>query len=241
MAEKNELIHLGVIMDGNRRWAKSHYLKSVVEGHKIGAKRFMDLCSWCIDENIPNVTVYAFSTENWNRSDEEVQGIFKLLEYFFETEIDSCIKNGVRLRIMGDRMRLSENTQKIITNAEIQTKECKKLNAQIAFNYGGRDEIFRAAKTLFKKVQNGIIQFENLSFKDFEKEFEKCLDTSGLPMIDLIIRTGAGGRKRTSGFFPWQTVYAELDFLDVLWPDFSKDNLRDAISLYKGVERKFGS
>jgi len=243
MPEKNKLNHLGVIMDGNRRWAKSHKLESVIEGHRAGTRRFIDLCSWCIDENIPCVTVFAFSTENWNRSETEVKGIFDLMEYFFKTELDTCIKQGVRLRILGDRTRLSENSQKIINDAEIRTKDCDKLNMQIAINYGGRDEIFRAIKKLFAKVQTGAVILENLPEKNFEEYFEECLDTAGIihPQIDLVIRTGADGRKRTSGFFPWQTVYAELYFLDVLWPDFSKDDLIKAVGWFNGVQRNIGA
>jgi undecaprenyl diphosphate synthase len=242
MPEKNELKHVGIIMDGNRRWAKSHgWAQQVVEGHRAGSKRFIDLCSWCIDENIPYVTVFAFSTENWKRSEEEVQGIFKLMEYFFSTEIDNCIKKDVRLRILGDRTRLSEKSQKIVTDAELRTRDCNTLNAQIAINYGGRDEIFRAVKKLYAKVQNGTASLENLSEENFEKVFDECLDTAGLPQIDLVIRTGAGGRKRTSGFFPWQTVYSELYFLDVLWPDFSQDDLKNAVNWYNDVERNMGA
>ncbi|MDR1838037.1 MAG: di-trans,poly-cis-decaprenylcistransferase [Treponema sp.] len=243
MPKKNELKHIGIIMDGNRRWAKSHGLaQQVVEGHRAGSKRFIDLCLWCIDENIPCVTVFAFSTENWNRSEEEVQGIFKLMEYFFETEIENCIKKGIRLRILGDRTRLSEKSQKIIADAETRTKDCDKLNAQIAINYGGRDEIFRAVKKLYAKIQNGAaVSLEKMSEKDFESVFEECLDTAGLPQIDLVIRTGADGRKRTSGFLPWQTVYSELYFLDTLWPDFSKDDLKNAVNWFYGVERNMGA
>jgi len=239
MPKQNKLDHLGVIMDGNRRWAKGHKLESVIEGHRAGTRRFIDLCSWCIDENIPYVTVFAFSTENWNRPAIEVNGIFDLMEYFFKTELDTCIKQGVRLRILGDKTRLSENSQKIICDAEIRTKDCDKLNMQIAINYGGRDEILRAIKKLYAKIQIGAVSLENLS----EEDFDECLDTAGLvhPQIDLVIRTGADGRKRTSGFFPWQAVYAELYFLDVLWPDFSKNDLKKAVDWYKGVERNIGA
>ena len=239
MPKQNKLDHLGVIMDGNRRWAKGHKFESVIEGHRAGTRRFIDLCSWCIDENIPYVTVFAFSTENWNRPTIEVNGIFDLMEYFFKTELDTCIKQGVRLHILGDKTRLSENSQKIICDAEIRTKDCDKLNMQIAINYGGRDEILRAIKKLYAKIQIGAVFLEKLS----EEDFDECLDTAGLvhPQIDLVIRTGADGRKRTSGFFPWQAVYAELYFLDVLWPDFSKNDLKKAVDWYKGVERNIGA
>ncbi|MDR0494238.1 MAG: di-trans,poly-cis-decaprenylcistransferase [Treponema sp.] len=243
MSEKNKLNHLGVIMDGNRRWARSHKLESVIEGHRVGTRRFIDLCSWCIDEDIPYATVFAFSTENWNRPEKEVNGIFELMEYFFKTEIDTCIRQGVRLRILGDRAQLPEKSQKIIADAETRTKDCDRVNMQIAINYGGRDEIFRAVKKLCAKIQTGALSLENLREKEFEECFENCLDTAGLPhpQIDLVIRTGADGRKRTSGFFPWQAVYAELYFLDTLWPDFSQEDLRKAVDWYKGVERNIGA
>jgi undecaprenyl diphosphate synthase len=236
-AKKNKLLHLGVIMDGNRRWAVSHKFQSVIEGHRVGTRRFIDLCSWCVDEKIPNVTVFAFSTENWKRSKEEVQGIFELMEYFFQNEIDTCIEKGVKLRILGDRLRLSEKSQKIIETAEKRTAAGNKLNAQIAINYGGRDELLRAIKKLYKEKRDDPAFFENLS----EESFGKYLDTDGLTKMDLIIRTGAAGRKRTSGFFPWQSVYAELYFLDILWPDFSKDDLAQAIKWYKDATIKEGA
>jgi undecaprenyl diphosphate synthase len=233
----NKLQHLGIIMDGNRRWAKKNMLKTVTEGHKIGARRFIDLCSWCIDENIQYVTVYAFSVENWSRPQEEIDGIFDLIEYFFNNEIENCIKNGVRLRILGDRAKLKQSTQNIVEDAENKTRECAKLNAQIALNYTGRDEIIRSINKLFAKRK------EEKSFdKDVTaEEFEKYLDTAGIPDIDLVIRTGADGRKRLSGFFPWQSVYAELNFLDLLWPDFSKKDLVDAIAWYNEIKRLKGA
>lgn len=242
MAEKkaaNELRHLGVIMDGNRRWAKSHKFQSVIEGHRIGTRRFIDLCEWCEDEKIPYVTVFAFSKENWKRPKEEVQGIFNLMEEFFHNEIDTCIEKGVRLRILGDRSGLSERSLKVIKGAELRTKNCDKLNAQIAINYGGHDELLRAIKKLYQENHSDSDFFENIS----EKDFECYLDTNDLlfPNMDLVIRTGADGRKRTSGFFLWQAAYAELYFLDVLWPDFSKDDLIKAVDWYKGVVRNMGA
>lgn len=237
MQNGNQLTHVGVIMDGNRRWARSHTLQSVVEGHRAGTRRFIDLCSWCVDEQISYLTVFAFSTENWKRSQEEVQGIFKLMDFFFQTEIDTCIEKGVRLSIAGDRSRLSEHSRRIIRDAELRTGDCKKLRAQIAINYGGRDEILRAIKKLYAEKHDDRRFFETLS----EEGFENYLDSQGFPSIDLLIRTGADSRKRTSGFFPWQSVYAELYFLDTLWPDFSKEDLKKAIGWYRGVARNIGA
>lgn len=232
----NDLQHIGIIMDGNRRWAQQHKLRAVVEGHREGTKRFIDLCSWCIEKNIPYVTVYAFSTENWNRSQEEVRGIFDLMEEFFKTEIDTCIEKGVKLRILGSRAKLKDDTTAIIEQAEKRTAACVKLNAQIAINYGGKDEIIRAVKKLYEGGKNNPRFPETLT----EGEFEQCLDTVGIPEMDLVIRTGAGGRKRLSGFFPWQSVYAELVFQETLWPDFSKQDLVRAIEFYRTVQRNRG-
>jgi undecaprenyl diphosphate synthase len=232
----NDLEHLGVIMDGNRRWAKKNMLKTVIDGHRAGTKRFIDLCSWCVDEKIPYVTVFAFSTDNWDRAKEEVQGIFDLMEEFFRTEIQTCIEKGVKLTILGDRTKLKPKSQETIKNAEYKTKDCSALHAQIAINYGGRDEIIRGIKKLLAQSDGTPYFIERFN----DVEFEKYLDTAGMPDMDLVIRTGADGRNRLSGFFPWQSVYAELQFLDVLWPDFSKNDLLDAINWFRGVERLKG-
>jgi undecaprenyl diphosphate synthase len=181
--------------------------------------------------------VYAFSTENWRRPDDEVKGIFRLMEHFFKTEIQTCVEKGVRLRILGSLSRLSKSSQKVVREAEDKTKDCAKLNVQIAVSYGGRDEILRAVKKMYDENHDRPDFFENLD----EAGFENYLDTAGIPGIDLIIRTGAAGRKRTSGFFPWQSVYAELYFLDTLWPDFSQNDLRTAVDWYRGVVRNIGT
>jgi undecaprenyl diphosphate synthase len=242
--EPNELVHLGVIMDGNRRWAKQHALSTLM-GHHEGTKRFVDLCEWCIDEKIKYLTVYAFSTENKRRSKEEVDGIFNLMAEFFTTEIDRCIKNGVRLRIVGDRTDkelITPERLKVIEGAEAKTADCSTLQAQIAINYGGRSEILRAIEKLLyehelKESFESALKEPKVDDKEkkAEKVFEQCLDTSVLehPDIDLMIRTGAEGRCRLSGFFPWQTVYSEFRFLDVLWPDFSQQDLHEAAEWYK--------
>jgi len=224
-------------MDGNRRWAKRNALKSVVEGHRRGARRFVDLCSWCIGENIPCLTVFAFSTENFNRNTEEVKCIFMLMKEFFENEISACLENGVRIKVIGNRSRMSSEDIKVIEAAERQSKDCDKLSVQIAIGYGGRDEIVRAVKKIVQS-EGGKPDFQETFDED---AFGSYLDTGGLADVDLIIRTGAAGRKRLSGFLPWQSVYAELMFLDVLWPDFSKDDLMNAVKWYQSVPRNRGS
>ena len=146
MAE-NKVRHLGVIMDGNRRWAKKHMFKSVMRGHEKGLDAFMDTCTWCQDEGIPYLTVYAFSTENWERSREEVSSLFKLMGKFFRDEIDTCISRDIRIKVIGDLSRLDDESMETVRKAENMTAHCSNLLVQIAISYGGRDEIVRAIKS----------------------------------------------------------------------------------------------
>lgn len=229
MAE-NQVRHLGVIMDGNRRWAKQHMFASVMRGHEAGVDTFIDLCEWCENADIPYLTVYAFSTENWKRSQEEVSDLFKLMRRFFVEEIHTCIEKGVGVHVVGNLSRLSEEDLKVIHDAEYVTRDCHKLYLQIALSYGGRDEILRAAEKYARDVQAGNISSEELG----EEQFERYLYTPGIPDIDLVIRTG--GDHRLSNFFPWQTVYADLYFTDVLWPDFTENMLGEALEWYRRVK-----
>ena len=229
MAE-NKVRNLGVIMDGNRRWAKKHMFKSVMRGHEKGLDAFMDTCTWCQDEGIPYLTVYAFSTENWERSREEVSSLFKLMGKFFRDEIDTCISRDIRIKVIGDLSRLDAESMETVRKAENMTAHCSNLLVQIAISYGGRDEIVRAIKSYAEKAVRGEVDPEALT----EKEFESYLDTAGVPDIDLVIRTG--GNRRLSNFFPWQTVYSEIWFTDVLWPDFSKADMKAALDYYETIK-----
>ncbi|MDO4804897.1 MAG: polyprenyl diphosphate synthase [Lachnospiraceae bacterium] len=228
--EENKVKHLGVIMDGNRRWARSHMFTSVMRGHEKGVDTFMDLCTWCQDEGIPYLSVYAFSTENWERSQEEVASLFKLMEKFFREEVKTCIERDIRVVVVGNLSRLDDDSKEIIRRAEQMTAHCKNLLVQIAISYGGRDEIVRAVREYAKKAVAGLRDPETLT----EKEFESFLDTEGVPDIDLVIRTG--GNRRLSNFFPWQTVYSEIWFTDVLWPDFSKAEMKKALDYYETIQ-----
>ena len=225
MAE-NKVRHLGVIMDGNRRWAKKHMFKSVMRGHEKG----LDTCTWCQDEGIPYLTVYAFSTENWERSREEVSSLFNLMGKFFRDEIDTCISRDIRIKVIGDLSRLDAESMETVRKAESMTAHCSNLLVQIAISYGGRDEIVRAIKAYAQKAARGEVDPDSLT----EKEFESYLDTAGVPDIDLVIRTG--GNRRLSNFFPWQTVYSEIWFTDVLWPDFSKEDMKAALDYYETIK-----
>lgn len=229
MAE-NKVRHLGVIMDGNRRWAKQHMLTSVMKGHEKGVDAFIDLCKWCEEEEIPYLTVYAFSTENWNRSQQEVTSLFSLMERFFREEVQTCIERDIRMVIVGDLSRLSPKDRETVERTMEMTKHCKTLVCQVAISYGGRDEILRAARAFAKDVAAGKADPDALD----EAVFDRYLDTAGVPDIDFVIRTG--GNHRLSNFFPWQTVYSEIWFTDTLWPDFSKEELKKALAYYEHIQ-----
>ena len=226
----NKVRHLGVIMDGNRRWARRHMFQSVMRGHEKGVDTFIDLCEWCENAEIPYLTVYAFSTENWKRSQEEVTDLFKLMRRFFVEEIHRCIEKGVRVVVVGNLSPLSAEDLAIIRDAEKVTKHCGKLYLQIALSYGGRDEILQAAAAYARDLAAGKIPDGELT----EEVFESYLLTHGVPDMDLVIRTG--GDHRLSNFFPWQTTYADLWFTDVLWPDFSEELLGEALAWYREIK-----
>ncbi len=225
---ENTIRHVGVIMDGNRRWARAHMLGSVLRGHEAGVDTFMNLCLWCEDAGIPNLTVYAFSTENWNRSAEEVDGLFALMERFFRDRLDDCLKHDIRIRIVGDLSRLGESAKETVRRTMELTAHCRTLLCQIAISYGGRDEIVRAARA----YGEDLLKDPGLALD--EEAFGKYLDTADVPDMDLVIRTG--GNHRLSNFFPWQSAYAELYFTDTLWPDFSQEEFNAIIDAFAGVK-----
>ena len=226
----NKVKHLGVIMDGNRRWARAHMLDSVMKGHEKGVDTFIDLCKWCEEAGIPYLTVYAFSTENWNRSQQEVSSLFRLMERFFREEVATCIERDIRMVIVGDLTRLDASARATVERTMEMTKDCRTLTCFVAISYGGRDEIVRAAKAFAADVQQGKADPADLT----EERFGDYLDTAGVPDMDLVIRTG--GNSRLSNFFPWQTVYAELVFTDTLWPDFSREELTKILADYERVQ-----
>lgn len=226
----NRLKHLGIIMDGNRRWAKKNKKISVLLGHEEGAKRFGDLLNWCMEEKIPYLTVYAFSTENFNRSKEEVEGLFSLFEKFFNAHIEECIKEGIRILFIGDKNLLSDNAKHVVNETENRTISGTNLVVQIALAYGGRDEIVRSVKNIALDVKKGVLDVNDIN----EELFSNYLDTKGINDVDLIIRTG--GNKRLSNFLPWQSTYSEIVFTDTLWPDFSYEELKKIILYYRDIQ-----
>jgi undecaprenyl diphosphate synthase len=231
----NSINHIGIIMDGNRRWAKANGLSSH-KGHDKGADTFVNACEWCIRGEIQYMTVYAFSTENWKRTQVEVAHIFGLLEKFFTVNIEKCIKEGIRVRTIGDRTRFDKKTIAIIDKVESQTSQSDRLNVQIALSYGGRDEITRAVRSLASDVSQNKMKITDIT----EDVFSSYLDTSGIPDVDLVIRTGGIENRRLSNFLPWQTVYSELYFSDFMWPEFTHDEFKKAIDYYNTVTRKQG-
>lgn len=232
--EKNKLTHLGVIMDGNRRWARKNGLRSVLNGHEEGVNRLMDLCTWCLEKNIPYLSVYAFSTENWNRNKAEIDGLFAIMDRFFKEELGNCIKKGIRIVVVGDRSLLKEAQQVTIGLAEEETKHCDKLLVQIAISYGGRNELTRAMQKIAADIEEGQIKKTEIT----ENVIEEHLDTAGVPMIDMVIRTG--GNHRLSNFFIWQAAYAEIYFTNTLWPDFSKEEFIKMLDDYENIDINMG-
>ncbi|MCL2357941.1 MAG: polyprenyl diphosphate synthase [Defluviitaleaceae bacterium] len=229
------LNHIGVIMDGNRRWAKAHKLE-IYMGHNHGAETFGNVCDWCLEAGVKYLTVYAFSTENWKRSPKEVEHLFVLLEKYFRDEKAQCLEKGIRLRVIGERDRFKQRTLSVINEIERDTAASDKLQAQIALSYGGRDEIIRAVKKITAETLGGTVNPGEIT----EEFFAQYLDTAGIPDVDLVIRTGGAENRRLSNFLPWQTVYSELFFSDMLWPDFSRDEFFRAVDYYSSVKRKLG-
>ena len=231
--EEIKLTHVAFIMDGNGRWAKRKGLPRHL-GHKAGCERIIDIYEECIAQDIRVMSLYAFSTENWNRPKSEINHLFNYLEIFFKKEIDRLIRDGSVVRTSGDLSRLPEKTQKIIEDAKERTKNGKNFFFNICLNYGGKAEIVRATKNIASDVKEGKIQLNDIT----EDLFENYLYTVGLPPVDLLIRTS--GELRTSNYMPWQLAYAEFIFPTTPWPDFTKEEFRKCIDEYYRRNRRFG-
>jgi len=222
----NDLVHLAIIMDGNGRWAQRQG-KERSFGHKEGAKKVREITKYAAKMGIKYLTLYAFSTENWNRPKAEVSILMKLLSKYLHSEISILLENNICFDVIGDMSKLSSTLQKEIAYAKEMTKHCSGLRQILAINYGAQDEILRAInKSLHVK---GEITKEIL---------EAHLDTAGIPSVDLLLRTG--GDCRLSNFLLWQSAYAELYFTKTLWPEFSMGELEAIISEYKTAERRYG-
>lgn len=225
--------HVAFILDGNGRWAKKRFLPRNA-GHVEGAKTVEQVLEDAYDLGIQYVTMYAFSTENWKRSAEEVGALMKLLKNYLMDCIERSAKNNMRVRVLGDITALDQELQDRILELEEKSSQNTGLQFSIALNYGGRDEIRRAVTKIAEECKAGILQPEEIT----EECISAHLDTKGLPDPDLMVRTS--GEERLSNFLPWQLAYTEFYFTEVLWPDFNKEELIKAIRYYNGKERRFG-
>lgn len=236
MAEEKKLVmpqHVAIILDGNGRWAKSKGMPRNY-GHVQGAKTVEVICEEAYRMGIQYLTVYAFSTENWNRPKEEVDALMKLLRNYMKTCLATAKKNRMCVRVIGDKTGLDEDIRNRIAQLEEATKDNDGLHFQIALNYGGRDEIVRAMKNIARKAEAGEILAENVT----EEYLSDMLDTHGLPDPDLLIRTC--NEQRISNFLLWQLAYTEFYFTPVAWPDFSKEELVKAVEAYNHRDRRYG-
>jgi undecaprenyl diphosphate synthase len=231
--ELNVPEHVAVIMDGNGRWAKKRMMPRGY-GHKAGAETVEQICEDAYNLGIKYLTVYAFSTENWKRSVEEVTGIMNLLRRYLSNAVERASKNNMRVRVIGDRSALDADIVELIDNLEQKTAGYDGLNFTIALNYGGRDEIRRAVQSIAERVKDGSLDVADID----EKYISSVLDTADLPDPDLMIRTS--GEYRISNYLIWQLAYTEYYFTDVLWPDFDIEELKAAIRYYNGRDRRYG-
>jgi undecaprenyl diphosphate synthase len=219
-------VHIAMIMDGNGRWAKERGLKRTA-GHEEGAKTVRKITEYCASIGIRYLTLYAFSTENWERPKLEVEFLMKLLEKYLKNELEVYLRNNIRFKAIGDLTRFSKTLQERIKKTEDDTSECTGLNQVLALNYGSKNEIIRAIKKL--NEQKLEVTEENL---------ESCLDTAGIPAVDILIRTS--GEVRLSNYLLWQNAYAEMFFTQTFWPDFTESELDDILSDFSKRERRFG-
>lgn len=233
MVKRDVPRHIAIIMDGNGRWAKKRGLPRTA-GHKAGGETFRRIANYCRSIGVEYLTVYAFSTENWKRSEEEVSGIMRLLERYLIEALRDMEKNGVRFRFFGDLSRLSPKLKKLCEDAQSRSAGYNEVQVNFCLNYGGRDEIIRAAKAFAADVAAGKRSADSLT----EFEFENYLDSAGVPDPELVIRPS--GEQRTSNFLNWQSAYSEFVFMDVLWPDFMPEHLEQAIDEFYRRNRRFG-
>lgn len=219
-------------MDGNRRWAKKRLMPAAL-GHAAGAKRVRAVVEACARANIQHLTIFAFSTENWRRPEEEVRMLMNLFSSYLQREVDQMEENGVKLIVVGDKSKFSDDLQELIRKAEVQTQHNTKITLRVAANYGGRWDLIQAAKAW--ELANPGISIQSLN----EEVLSSYLCTGDAPEMDLLIRTG--GESRISNFMLWQAAYAELYFINTLWPDFTVKQFQDALDWFSKRDRRFGS
>jgi undecaprenyl diphosphate synthase len=227
-------LHVAIIMDGNGRWAKARGLPRPM-GHRSGIEAVRRTIKAAGENNVGYLTLYSFSSENWRRPAAEIGELMGLLRYYLRSELANLHKEGIRVRIVGERKKLPADIVELIDHAEDLTHDNKNLTLTLALNYGGRQEITAAARSLAKAVERGQLQADAID----EHVFQSFLFTGGMPDPDLVIRTS--GEKRISNFLLWQSAYAEYVFMDVLWPDFSAEHLVAALDEFKSRDRRFGA
>lgn len=233
MKEINLPKHIAIIMDGNRRWAKDRNIETRL-GHKQGAETLKKIAKYANNIGIQHMTVYAFSTENWKRTKEEVGALMALLQLYVSDFLNDPDLENIRIKVLGDISKLDTGLQNSIKKAIARTENNTGLILNVAFNYGGRDEITKAVQHIATKVKNNELSIEDINEDTVSQE----LYTKGQPDPDLLIRTA--GEQRTSNFLPWQLVYTEFLFIDKYWPDFSESDLDEAIEVFNKRNRKFG-
>ena len=226
-------LHVGVIMDGNGRWAEARGL-SRIAGHATGARRVSEIVRACPDLGVTHLTLYAFSTENWRRPLAEVEGLMRIFRQYICNKMADLRAHDVRVRFLGMRHRVSPRLRALMHELEDRTRDCRGLNLSIAIDYGGRDELTRAVRAIAARVAGGDMAPEAIS----ETLLAQALDTRDLPDPDLIIRTS--GERRVSNFLLWQAAYAEYDFPAIAWPDFSAARFAEALAGFQARERRFG-
>ncbi len=226
--------HVAIIMDGNGRWAQMRGRPRLL-GHHAGAKRVREIVEACPDFGVKYLTIFAFSTENWKRTQSEVSGLMRLFRRYILREARALFDQGVRVRFIGDRIKLDDKLVSMMDDLELLTAGNTRVHLTIALNYGGRDEVTRAAKRLAYEIEMG-----RLTHKDVDAEtLARFLDTHFLPDPDLVIRTS--GEARISNFLLWQSAYAEYEFIDTLWPDFTRAEFAKVLASYSARDRRFGA
>ncbi len=234
ITDSNGPRHVAIIMDGNGRWAQARGRPRLF-GHHAGARRVREIVSACPDLGVKYLTIFAFSTENWKRTQSEVAGLMSLFRRYIMKEMQAFVKANVQVRFIGDRPRLDAKLRALMDEAEAMTCGCTGTNLTIALNYGGRDEVSRATKRLAVDVAEGRLKPEDID----EETLPRYLDTYVLPDPDLVIRTS--GEARVSNFLLWQSAYAEYEFIDTLWPDFTSDIFAELLGGYGSRDRRYGA
>ncbi len=226
--------HVAIIMDGNGRWAQQRGRPRLF-GHHAGARRVREIVAACPDLGVKYLTIFAFSTENWKRTQAEVAGLMTLFRKYLEREAHELFESGVCVRFIGDRIRLDEKLVSLMDELELLTADNTRVNLTVALNYGGRDEVTRAAKRLAYEIEQGRLTHDAVD----AETLSRFLDTHVLPDPDLVIRTS--GEARISNFLLWQSAYAEYEFVDTLWPDFTKAEFAKVLHNYGSRDRRFGA